>query len=204
MIKKRKNFFIALSVLTVLIFITAVTYLILNQGSRDNGLSYPGNGLPIISKNKPVDKINIEMQNYFGKYEFIKPNGNNLIFSNIPHPIKYQSSFNLKGPEINFALDISLNTGKAVINIGDIEYTTTPNESTIIQGNKKIWFTDDKKIIKISIEKTGNQSSARLWSEGFAGGSDVILDFPANISIELFENSSGVIGQWKWQRGIIK
>jgi len=202
MIKKRKKFFfIALSILLVLVFVIVLSYLYINQKAQSNNLSYPGNGMPLISKNKPVDKINIEMHNYFGKYEFLKPEGDNLVFNNIPHSIKYQSSFSLKGPETNFALDIFLNTGKAIINIGDIEYTITPNESTIIQGNEKIWFTDDKQIIRISIEKTGNQSAARLWSEGFAGGSNVILDFPANISIELFKNSSGVIGQWKWLRG---
>ena len=200
MTKKRKYFFIALLVLLVLVFIVALSFICYPE-SQSNSISYPGNGLPLISKNKPVDKINIEMQNYFGKYKFLKSNGNNLVFNNIPYYVKYQSSFSLKGPETNFALDLSLNTGKAVINIGDIEYTITPNESTIMQDNKKIWFTDDKKIIKISIEKIGNQSAARLWSEGFAGGSNVILDFPANISIELFENSSGVIGQWKWLRG---
>ena len=162
---------------------------------------YPGNGLPLISKSKPVDKINIEMQSYFGKYEFLKPDGNNLTFSDIPYSVKYQSSFNLEGTETNFALDISLNAGKAIIDIGNVEYIITPNESTITQDNKKIWFTNEKKIIKISIEKIGDQSTARLWSKGFAGGDNVILNFPANISIELLENSSGVIGQWNWLRG---
>jgi hypothetical protein len=198
--KKRKKIFIALLVLIILTIVVS-SYLYINKESQSNELSYPGNGLPLISKNKPVDKINIEMQNYFGKYEFLKHTGNNLVFNNIPHSVKYQSLFNLQGPETNFALDISLNAGKAIINIGDIEYEITPNESNINQGNKKIYSMDDLKITGISIEKISTQAVARFWGDGWSRGDYVNLNFPVNISIELLENSSGEVGQWKWVRG---
>lgn len=198
MFKKRKFFFITLMVLLVLIII-ALLYLISNQDSKDNNLSSPGFDFPPISKNKPVHKINNEMQNYFGKYAFLNLEGNNIIFSNTPHSVKYKSSFNLSG---DFALNISISSGKAIINIGDIEYIITPNESTIKQGNKTIFSENELEVNSISIE-TGYNFDNSMGSVARLGGNgvDVDMNFPADISIEVIENSSGVIGRWKWLRG---
>lgn len=207
-----------ISIITLFIFFVAILALLFfsfslkSEPVHDGALVYPGNGFPHFSKDEPVENLNTEMQDYFRRYSFLEVNGSNIIFNDMPSVIKYESSLDVSGPKTNLALDISVASGKAIITIGDIEYIITPDESVIMQSSKKIFpvtemdlalFENNPKIFGIRLYKIGDNSPFVGFSVyGTYAGDYTDLNFPANISIELTENSSGKIGQWKWIRGL--
>lgn len=202
---KFKKIIIILIIILVVVFLFFQLYFF---AYHDNYLKYPGNGIPHFSKNKAVKNINNEMTDFFSQQEsflFEKESAefSNIFFDNILSDIKFQSNLKLVGPETMLRFNIRVNSGKADIFIGDVEYVITPSEAVILQNGNEIYKEDRGNFIKgISIWKKGNNNPvASIVLGGGSYGKDVNFSFPASISIELKKGSSGIIGQWEWQRG---
>ena len=174
--------------------------------SGEGVLRYPGNGLPILSKNKPVKELNEEAVSFFADQPHFKIVDSRIVFDVVPATVLFQSQHELLGPQFAISLPLRVSHGKVIVTVGDVEFKIFPNECYIYQREKLIYQSSAPHFEGISLERgfvTGDESAAvaRLRFSRSAMGDYVDVQLPAVIKVEIIEGSSGELEPWLWLRG---
>lgn len=181
--------------------------LISTQGHCANleTISYPGNGLPIFSKDKPVNKLNAAFNNYFSDLPSFRVSKGNIFFNSTKDHIELNTNIAVTKQPMTIKFSFAVENGKLVIHFGNINFTIEPEKSTIYEKEKFVRGLDSR-ITSIEISRGYNidnqvVTTAYLCTDGGCTGGDVQAEFPATISVSVQQGSTGFLGQWFWGRG---
>ena len=188
---------ILLILLTVCI-ITTATYSICLSADH---LKYPGNGIPIFSKPKPIKELNKEIEHQAESYPGITFSRGRMSFSNVSG-FDFTSSKSLIGPTYSLRVPISIEKGSCTIKIGDVSYLINHEGFSVTEKGKVVFESKKERPIDIIAEVCFASSSTRFHSkERLMEIVHVSFSEPAVINISLNDKCSGWIGPWEWLRG---
>jgi hypothetical protein len=184
-----------------------IVLLVTSPATAASLLSPPGNGIPLVSKSKPVKQLNSEMMITLADNHFFVKGAHGLTINKNHREKLYESSYAI--PELNFDIrcKLSIEQGGIRISAGNITFVILPGRAEIHQDGKVIKVYENKGIMGVGIERGYDNienkigSVARVYSDGFASGIEVRMLFPAKISVIIIPNTVGRIGGWEWVRG---
>ena len=170
-------------------------------------LEPPGNGIPTLSKNKPLEGINSEMISTLADEHFFVKGQQGLKIKNNPNEKIYNSSYALPDKPFSILCNLSVEKGAIHITTGNIRFVVLPDHTEIYQNGKRIKTYESRTNRGIGVERGYGienrlESVARIHADGYGPGADVKLLFPVTISVRVMPNTLGTIGPWQWQRGM--
>lgn len=168
-------------------------------------LTYPGNGLPGLSKNKPVEVLNTRIRDYLKQKQGFYRQGETITFKNITSEINFDSQCYLNKEPLDLKFPASLDKGQITITAGNISFVITPTKAMIYEEDNQIFSKEAKEIKGISIN-TGFDQTNSLNTNVYilaadANGVTVRLAVPAYIKITISKGSTGTLGKIVWGRG---
>jgi len=169
-------------------------------------LSPPGNGIPIVSKNKPIKPLNTEMITALADNQFFVRGQHGLMIKKNPREKTYDSSYALPDKSFDILCSLSVEQGSIHITAGNIKFVVLPGRTEIYQDGKVIKTYENKGIRGVEFERGYDfenkiGSIARIHVDGYAPGVEVRILFPAKISVTVMPNTVGIIEKWEWVRG---
>jgi len=176
------------------------------RGASPELLQPPGNGLPLISKDKPVDKLNGEMLSALldGRY-FLQDRHGMKIKMN-PSVKSYRASYALPSTPFDIFCLLTLEQGSIQVSVGNIKFMIFPDHVEIIKDGTLVKSFESKTINGIAVERGYGLDNhlitiARVYKAEVNSGVEGDLRFPAIISVDILPNTVGHIGPWQWNRG---
>jgi hypothetical protein len=165
-------------------------------------LKYPGNGLPHLSKDKPIKELNAEIQRSSQSNPKIKFSQGRMSFNDVSG-FEFTSSKTVIGPRFCIRVPLSIDRGSCTIRIGDVSYFISQEGLKVTEKGKVVFESKKEKPIDIISEVfSPSNSSTRFHStQRLMEIVKVSFSEPAVISISLNDNCSGWIGPWEWLRG---
>lgn len=171
-------------------------------------LQPPGNGLPLLSKDKSVDKLDIEMSSAFLDGHFFIKDEHGMEVKKNSRGKNYQSSYALPSTTFDIFCSLAVEQGSIQISVGNIKFMAFPDHVEIHQDGRLVKSFESKTINGIAVER-GYGLDNRLvtiarvydYKVGMVLGTDVDLKFPAAIAVNILPNTVGHIGPWQWKRG---
>lgn len=190
----------------ILIFTLFISALVLANGGIS--LKYPGNGIPILSKDKPVKKFNDKMFDFFSKQQGVTIKDKNILFKESESDILFESQCFLSKEPLTLKIPFMLQKGKITISIGKIDFVITPTRAIIYENDIEMKSKDISGIKGISLN-TGYgldnvpETNVYIVSDGYADGLRVKLAFPSYITIRVSRGSIGIFEKFMWGRGYL-
>ena len=174
----------------------------------NNGISleYPGNGIPLFSKDKPVKRINEKMIEFFKYKKGITIDDEFITFNELESDIYFKSQCFLNQKSFTLKIPFTINKGQITISIGQIDFVITATKVTIYENDTEIFSKDITETKGVSLS-TGYgfdnalQVNAYVVTAGSASGAIVKLAFPAYITLKVSKDSVGTFGKLMWGRG---
>lgn len=169
-------------------------------------LKYPGSGIPLFSNDKPIKTLNNKIIDFFSAEHGFDVADEGIKFKDIKHDITLFTNLAIKDENLTIKNDFELTKGKISIQIGNIEYQITPNQSSIFEGKKLVHTAYDTTTKGIAFNRGYDfdnkvVSIAYLTTVSLNSGEYVTTDFPAFIAVTIHQGSTGSLGQWYWGRG---
>jgi hypothetical protein len=170
-------------------------------------LNPPGHGFPAFSKNQPITPLNTEMTAALVDDKYFVEQQSVLMIQNNPQKRIYESSYVLPDKAFGILCNLSVEQGAIHITVGNIELVVLPSETAIYQDGKVIKKQEVKGVRGVGFERGYDfenklRSVARIHTDGYALGADVVILFPTKISLTVMANTVGSIEGWQWVRGM--
>jgi len=99
-------------------------------------LNFPGGGIPIFSKDKPVRKLNNIIEDFFSNKQGYTVDEGEIYFKDTTHNITLNTNLAVKAENLTIKNGFVLIQGQISIEIGNIKFQITPHQSSIFEGNK--------------------------------------------------------------------
>ena len=168
-------------------------------------LKYPGNGIPGLSKDEPVEVLNTKIIDYLKQKQRFSIQGESITFSNVTSDIYFDTQCYLAQEPLTLKFPLSIEKGQIMITTGKIVFVITPTKAMIYEEDKQVFSKDSKEIKGVSIN-IGFDADKSLKTNVYilaAGnyGATVRLAAPAYIKIKISEGSTGTFGKIMWGRG---
>jgi hypothetical protein len=173
--------------------------------ASNQSIGYPGNGLPILSKDKPIKELNDAFNGSFSKHSDFQTSKDGVIFTEIKETFTSSPNISINKSNLTIKQSLTVEKGKITIKFGSVEFSIEPKGAVINENGKLVRRVDfQTKAIQINRgygfdNKIG--TIAYLCSAGGCLGGEVNIDFPASTSLTITAGSSGSLGQWFWGRG---
>lgn len=176
----------------------------LSCSRREAGLSYPGNGVPLLSRDKAMGSLNRELEQFGQANTGFVYDKAGLLFEGVSNVV-FSSSQELVGEEFCLAVPVSIQSGVCEISIGEIVYRIRSNDLILLNKGREVFRFEDDGLNEILLEVYETSSSTRFRLDSGRQTDVVSVDIqtPAHISILFLENCSGRIGPWRWLRGYV-
>ncbi|MDP8248196.1 MAG: hypothetical protein P9M00_08675 [Candidatus Tritonobacter lacicola] len=171
--------------------------------NKNGYLKYPGNGIPLISKDMEVEKLQEELKECSSHYKNICFNENRFEFVDISD-FSFQLSKEIIDKEwLMLEVNLRIFTGECRISIGNLSYIIKKQSIRVFDDGKEIYANYNNFVKSIYYQKVPTSTSTILCFTGspYSKILDAKIDMPAIIKIELTYNCSGYIGPWVWVRG---
>lgn len=185
------------------ILISVLMLLLIHTPCLDsNFLKYPGNGFPHLSKDKPIAALNGEILEKAKAYSGVSF-ANGVMKFKVVKGYMLNSSKRFNGDSFCISLPINIEKGECIIKVGNLTFMVTDKTYIVFNGKSKILDRTNVNIKEIIIERFSVSNSSIRYE---AGGTlpeilNVKINTPADISIQIKDNSVGFIGPWTWERG---
>lgn len=188
----------------LLIHVALAVCCCLSCSRREAGLSYPGNGVPLLSRDKAIGSLNRELEQFAQANTGFVYDKAGLVFEGVSDVV-FSSSQELVGEKFCLAVPVSIQSGVCEISIGEVVYRISSNDLILLNNGREVFRFEGDDLNEIVLEVYETSSSAR-FRLGWGRQTDVIsvdIQSPARISILFLENCSGRIGLWRWLRGYV-
>ena len=178
-----------------------------NCASRHkDSLVYPGAGIPFLSKDIVIKKVQEELRECSLHHENISFNKGRLEFVDISD-FTFLSSYKISGDGYILYVDLRIFSGECSITVGNLQYLIWKKGIKVFNNGEELYVNDNCSVNYIDIQKVPGcfWGCTRLKSNGrFLEMIDTPVETPAIIKIELTDDCSGYIGPWVWLRYGIK
>jgi len=170
----------------------------------EDQIRYPGNGIPFLSEDKPMEVLNREIATYSVICSNCIWDGRRLYFKNVEN-YDFVSTKSLFG-KYWIRLDLYIADGECRIQLGDAFYTITSDRCILRNSEGTVIFDAEGQTEGITFCYNGYEPPATFASVDGKGYSpeQVKLKVMASskIAIKLSKRCTGFIGPWMWVRGM--
>jgi hypothetical protein len=199
--RDRKMFRLSNTILLILLAVCIIIATTYSACLAADHLKYPGNGIPILSRNKPIKELNKEIEQQAESYPNITFSNGRMSFSDVSG-FEFTSSKSLIGSTYCLRVPISIDKGSCTIKIGDVSYFISQESFRVTEKGKVVFESKKEKPIDIIAEVFSTSSSTRFHSKDrLMEIVHVSFSAPASIRISFNDKCSGWIGPWEWLRG---
>jgi len=168
---------------------------------HEEGYQYPGNGIPIFSRNVEVKQLTYDLEKYAQSFPTAKVREGRLTFHDL-NDFQFAPEAMIRGKEFSLQVEVKIEHGSCRIGIGDLDCRLGERGIIVKNQNTTFYCDDDSQVQKIVYDKFSTSSSVRFYSESkLLGIIDCPIDTPGKIRIELQNGCSGYLGPWIWLRG---
>lgn len=195
---KTKNFF---AVFVLLLFIGVVSC------DRNNleEYAYPGNGIPILAKNKRMKALERDLVNYSKFFPNTGITDSKIRFSKVKG-FRFESPRVICKEEFFFEVTVEPLEGEFDLGLGNVHINLKERKVCIKKKGAEVYSSQLKKQGKIEIaffSFSDTRQSITIFSDDRSLNDIIYVNFsrPAKITLKLEDNFSGEVGPWVWLRG---
>jgi hypothetical protein len=188
-----------LAVASISLIIFSSSEIVQSEGDL---LKYPGNGVPYFSKNIEIRALRDEIVRYSASFSSIDHQEGKFTFHDVNN-YKFVSTQRISGEKFNLGVDLAVDKGNCIIEVGDVRYKVTSGGIVIENDDKVVYSNNATRIRSITIESfTDHNFTTRLHTDNkLIGIFKIHISMPAMIGIHLNDDFNGYIGPWLWLRG---
>jgi len=163
--------------------------------------TYPGNGVPFLSKNVEFNDLERELFEYSKGIATTASERGRLQFRGVDG-FRFRSSKSLGGDELALEVDIKIQDGSCVLGVRGTRIRVQRQSLEIRDRGTVVFSSDALRVVCLGFTRTPSEGGVSIYTEGkLAEILSVPLADSVPVTVDLDGGCTGSLGPWVWIRG---